>query len=327
MRKWVEAQSRVMERAISPLWSIAVAITTLIGPAIGAGVFWFWGYRARRQRRRNPLSRHLLRSPGHSLLERVDELRWDLAGYLAVSMLPVPFAAMIYLATWVSEGHHPSVFILALSIVFAVGFQLWSVRKVWRVLIEIRPLRLGYEAELAVGQELNDLARLGYRVFHDLSVDEREFNVDHVLVGPAGVFAVETKGRSKPTTSADGRDAWEVQYDGEVLEFPGWKEKKPLAQATAIGNWLRDWLSSAVGDRVAVQPLLTLPGWYVKRTTGRGIPVLSGGQIASYFGGLKRDPAMTPEMIQRIAHQLDQRCRDVEPRAYAQARTQPEKRL
>ena len=50
--------------------------------------------------------------------------------------------------------------------------------------------RLGLEAEMAVGQELNQLLRHGYWVFHDLPADK--FNIDHVVVGRNGVFAVET---------------------------------------------------------------------------------------------------------------------------------------
>jgi hypothetical protein len=149
-----------------------------------------------------------------------------------------------------------------------------------------------------------------------LPVDEREFNVDHVLVGPGGVFAVETKGRPKPKGGEEGQEGWEVRYNGDALEFPGWRERKPLTQATSIAKWVREWLSSAIGESVNVHPVLVLPGWYVKRTSANGIPVLSGRQISSYFSSVGRDPRMTDAMIQRIAHQLDQRCRDVEPRAY-----------
>jgi len=35
----------------------------------------------------------------------------------------------------------------------------------------------------------------GFRVFHDIKA--KDFNIDHAIVGLSGVFAIETKTRSK----------------------------------------------------------------------------------------------------------------------------------
>lgn len=301
----------------SVFWSAALLICVAIGLLLGVGVVWVWNWRKQRSGRRNPLTQHLLRSPGQSIRDKIEDVRWDVAAFFGLAMLPAPLAIAFYLADWVARGQQPSMRLTVMLGLMMIAAQGFLMRKLWKWLNELQRLRLGYEAELAVGQELNDLGRIGYRAYHDLPVDERAFNIDHVLVGPAGVFAVETKGRPKPETGNAGRDAWEVHYDGDTLQFPGWHERKPLRQAVAASDWLRDWLTSSVGDRVVVQPLLVLPGWYVKRTAGKGFPVLSGRQIGSYFSKLRRDARMSDEMIKRIAHQLDQRCRDVEPRAYA----------
>ncbi len=100
--------------------------------------------------------------------------------------------------------------------------------------------------------------------------------------------------------------------------FPGWRETAPIDQAIRNADWLRKWLSSAVGEAVKVQPVLVLPGWYVHRTSGEGIPVLNGKDARGYFTWA-RGPALSAKLVQQIAHQLEQRCRDVAPRAYAQA--------
>ncbi len=80
-----------------------------------------------------------------------------------------------------------------------------------------RRYRLGYEGEIAVGQELNQLMRDGFYVYHDFFVDK--FNIDHIVVGPSGVFAVETKARSKPTSDSPVPD-YKVKYNGKCLQFP-----------------------------------------------------------------------------------------------------------
>ncbi|MBN1547047.1 MAG: NERD domain-containing protein [Syntrophaceae bacterium] len=54
--------------------------------------------------------------------------------------------------------------------------------------------RLGYEGEMATGQELNMLMLEGYHVFHDFPADR--FNIDHIVVSPNGVIAIETKAKS-----------------------------------------------------------------------------------------------------------------------------------
>ena len=77
-------------------------------------------------------------------------------------------------------------------------FETYFIIKLLRLLNRRRKFRLGYEGELAVGQELNQLLREGYEVYHDFPADK--FNIDHIIIGPAGVYAVETKARQKPTT-------------------------------------------------------------------------------------------------------------------------------
>jgi hypothetical protein len=264
-----------------------------------------------REKRRNPLSKDLLRSPGESLRKQIDDINWDLASLFAVSALP----GITLYALYASQPATESVQLNPVAIGFlGLAAQSWILFRIWTQLKRRRQLVLGYEAELAVGQELNQLMRHQFHVFHDLPA-KNDFNVDHIVVGTNGVFAVETKGRSKP--AKDGKAiAWEVSYDGTSLLFPGWTETKPLQQARNQAKWVREWLSSAVGEPVAVQAVLILPGWFIRRTSGSDIPVLSGREADKYFPKFKCGVTLSEQLIQRIVHQLDQRCRDVTPQAY-----------
>ena len=73
----------------------------------------------------------------------------------------------------------------------------------------------------AVWQEMehNGITGATYtlKVYHD--IPGNNFNIDHVVVGPNGVFAVETEGRSKPNRGRGQSDAT-VVYDGRSLTFP-----------------------------------------------------------------------------------------------------------
>lgn len=78
-------------------------------------------------------------------------------------------------------------------------------------------LRLAYLAETAVGQELNQLMLKGYHVYHDFPAEK--FNIDHIVVGPAGIFAIETEARTKKS-NPHGKTNAEILHDGKSLQFP-----------------------------------------------------------------------------------------------------------
>jgi len=169
-------------------------------------------------------------------------------------------------------------------------------------------LRLGYYGELATAQYLQQLVRGGYHVFHDFPAEK--FNIDHIAVGPGGVFAIETKARSKPVLkNGNGRDEAKVIYDGKRLQFPTWNETASLEQAERQAKWLADFLTKSVGEKVNVQPILSLPGWYVERTVRHGMLVVNPKNLSF----LLKSKDLSESMINRIAHQLEQKCRDVEP--------------
>ncbi len=282
---------------------------------VGAVVF-LWRYRAQRSGRRPSLARHLLRSPGESLRARMEDAQWRIASLLAAGMLPLPAVLGIYFTSWVIGSSAPSGDFSTLLAALGLVAQCWLGWRLWKVLARLRSLMLDHEAQLAVGQELAELGRSGYRIFHDFPMGNGEQNIDHVLVGPGGVFCVDTEGRATPARKAGTDEPWELTYDGRTLEFLGWTETEPLLQAQRNADWLQTWLSGAVGKAIAVQPVLALPGWFVRRAGEDGIPVLAGGEIQGWFASRPKSALMSPELIQQVVRQLDQKCRDASPRAH-----------
>jgi hypothetical protein len=168
-------------------------------------------------------------------------------------------------------------------------------------------LRSGYDAEVAVGQELDLLMRRGAVVFHDVPAEG--FNIDHVVVTPTCVYAVETKGYTK-LNKLKGREGATVEFDGATLRFPTWTTDEPIQQAERQGKWLADWIKKASGHSVPVRPVLALPGWFVKEKGIGTVKVFSGKQLSGLLDG--PSPQVDPR-TQSITHQLDQRCRTVIP--------------
>jgi len=261
--------------------------------------------------RRNPLTRGLLRGPGHSLREQANDLRFDLLLYPTYfSALPVVTLAALSMIRGTAGLRLLDWILVGLVTLFVVAFAGYKIIRLTR---KLRDLGLGFEAETSIGQELNLLMMDGFSVFHDVSGDQA-FNVDHVVVGPQGVFAVETKGRSKPVRN-EGVETHRLQYDGKQLLFPGWTETKPLEQARRNADWLRKWLTSAVGTAIDVKPVLMIPGWFIDRTSPPGMAVMNGTNCRNFFVK-SRDAQLSEQLVKQIVHQLDARCRDVEPTTY-----------
>jgi hypothetical protein len=85
---------------------------------------------------------------------------------------------------------------------------------------------------------------------------------------------------------------------------------QPAGQARDNARWLEKELSKATGERLTVQPIVALPGWWVTLKANSDVKVLSGKQISGFIA---KEPAqLSGKAIQQISYQLEQRCRDVE---------------
>jgi hypothetical protein len=185
------------------------------------------------------------------------------------------------------------------------AITIYYLAKTLKLIKKRRVIRLGYEGEIAVGQELNQLMLEGHYVYHDFPADQ--FNIDHIVVGRSGIFAVETSARSKPSTHNRRQDAT-VEYNGKMLNFPDGDDFKIIEQAERQASWLSKWISRAIGDQVAARAIVALPGWFVKRTSADGISVVNPKQFPSLFKHIK-PRTLSDEMISSIVHQLEQKCR------------------
>jgi hypothetical protein len=164
--------------------------------------------------------------------------------------------------------------------------------------------RLGYQGERYVAEELNRLMAHGYQAFHDVPFDNS--NMDHVLVGPTGVFVIETRTTRKPA-AAEGRKKHEVVFDGTALLFPEGPDAKPLQEVRRNRDALSRWLSSATADQICAEGILTIPGWIIARVGRSDIYVVNPKQIRQLVLSCKQYH-LSPAEIQRACHQLEQKC-------------------
>jgi len=184
----------------------------------------------------------------------------------------------------------------------------FSGKRVFEVRKKLKRLRMARDGERAVGEFLEKLRAVGYQVFHDL-VGEG-FNLDHVLIGPAGVYTIETKTYSKP---AKGKA--ELTFDGEAIQIGHWEpQRNPVIQARAQVGWLRSLLKETTGRDFPVHPVIVFPGWFV-RSAGRAekpIWVLNPKALPEYLK--KQQPQLTKEDIKLASYHLSRFIRVEESR-------------
>ncbi|MGW4199726.1 NERD domain-containing protein [Streptomyces sp. NPDC004726] len=74
----------------------------------------------------------------------------------------------------------------------APGFWRWALARLFVRKLEVDSWRTGVTGEQRVGAELERLAGRGWRVLHSIPLPG-EVDIDHLLIGPGGVFCFNTK--------------------------------------------------------------------------------------------------------------------------------------
>jgi hypothetical protein len=236
--------------------------------------------------RRSPLKAKPLPLAGQSIQAEIDYWYDDVLNDHLVLLFGVFAVWTTAFVTWLFPAPPFTLFVMV-SVAFA-GTLAWSVPKVVAARRKIRRLRLGRDGERAVAECLDLVRHDGAWVIHDLPGSG--FNVDHVVVGTQGVFAIETKTWSKPA-SGDAR----IQFDGSNLVVAGTRPSRdPVAQARAQAAWVAQTLEERIGRRFPVRPVVVFPGWFVERApnpVARDVWVLEPKELR---GWLAREPHLIP---------------------------------
>ena len=271
-----------------------------------------WRRRSRKDRAPFPDNAKLLRGSGESLRRKLIALdeKSTFEILIAFGIPPLVGATLAWVAVHLSGS--TQLVALGISLLGLIASLLFVTRRLIAGIDTWRNVNLGYFGERIVGEALEPLKAAGFRVFHDVPAGDAKapFNLDHVIVGPSGVFAIETKTRRKGRARS-GFAEHEIIYDGQVLAYPWGEDRHGLDQALRQARWLQTWLGQLLGADIPVQPILTFPGWMVITRARGAVTVLNPKQIPAAVA-LRGTPLLDPAQIDLISRQLEARCRDVE---------------
>jgi hypothetical protein len=150
--------------------------------------------------------------------------------------------------------------------------------------------RRGAEGERRTARLLDPLERHGWAVLHDLAVPGSRANIDHLVIGPGGVFVIDSK-----------------QYRGRLRLDPTgrlWHGRYPLAPTLRGVDFEADRAAQVLADPgVVVVPIVAVHGAQVPwgKVVTQGVPVVAARHLPSMLRGL---PAVLgPERVAALADQ------------------------
>jgi hypothetical protein len=150
--------------------------------------------------------------------------------------------------------------------------------------------RRGAAGERRTARLLRPLERHGWAVLHDLAVPGSRANLDHLVIGPGGVFAIDSK-----------------QYRGRLQLDPSgrlWHGRYPLAPALLAASFEADQAAQVLPDPgLAVVPIVTVHGAQVPwgKVVVGGVLVVSARRLPSMLRQLPT--VLGPERVVGLADQ------------------------
>jgi hypothetical protein len=180
---------------------------------------------------------------------------------------------------------------LTLAVIAVIADTIYQSRK-----LPGRRLKLTV-AQRQTRKQLNQLARAGYRAIHANPIPESKEQIDHLVVGPTGVFAIDSEAWDKHLVvrTKNARQLWHGPFSmKERLEHARWESQ----QASEL-------LSDVVGRPVTVRPAMAVYGpripWDV--ATIREVDVFSGPRLRKYLRRRANEsgqPPLTHADVERI---------------------------
>jgi hypothetical protein len=125
--------------------------------------------------------------------------------------------------------------------------------------------------------QLARMERKGYRATHFVSLPHSDDQIDHLVIGPAGVFAIDSEAwdRRMPVRTSSHRELWHGPNS----------MKDRLEHARGEATQAAELLSATLGSPVSVRPTMAVYGpkipWDV--ATIRDVDVFSGPRLRKYL--------------------------------------------
>lgn len=184
---------------------------------------------------------------------------------------------------------------LALTLVFA----LYELGKTVRERRQVRFLR---DANVAIGHQLHRMASGTTRVYHDVATDAGF--VDHVVVGPSGVYAINV-------VAHRARKNGNVRLDGNTLYFADSDTGLPITDIAEKSARLEKEFRQLLGHKVRVRSVIAAPGWEIGEQASELHLLVNERNIAMLRGWRDNSDHLMNDDVESLQNELTAKCRKV----------------
>lgn len=181
---------------------------------------------------------------------------------------------------------------------FFAGFAVGAVAAMVLTLSDSPPWhierwRLGAEGERRTAKALRPLTRRGWTLVNDVQTERG--NIDHILVGPAGVFLLETKNLGGIVSVERGVLAVRWREDPDH----GYEAPRVGPRARALAAQLAERLTGSGMPNVWVQPIVVVWGDFPQGSIqSGGVAWVAGKRLAGVLAA--RPTAVSAEQAAEI---------------------------
>jgi Nuclease-related domain len=192
---------------------------------------------------------------------------------------PLVATAGLIAGTLAAQAGFPRAGLAGVAVAALVG---WRLR--FGPSSQARAWQRGAKGEQRTARLLDRLGREGYVSFHDLAMPGSPANLDHLVVGPSGVFVIDSK-----------------QWTGEVHQSVDglvWHNHYRLDRTLASIHWQAETLGRLLG--VPIAPLICVHGAHIQHGGLRvqGVAIVPATLLRSALG---HDQVLSEVNIQRYA--------------------------
>jgi len=281
--------------AISGSATVAIACTFVF---LLAAKFWHLFARSLNAHPNFPDA--IMREAAQRFRDEFEALSRKQSAYLGASLTFVFIFAVAhnFQAQRLFEGYPAwQLYLLLATLLAAAGFALYRLICTVREWRRVRFLR---DANIAVGHSLQRIAVGHGRVFHDVPTPAGV--VDHVIVGPGGVYAVNVVAhramRRENVQLADG----ELRFkpDGKTI---------PITDIASRTTRLEQEFRELLKNSVRVRSVIAVPGWHADSQTGDGHLVVNERTLPMLRGWRSEADYLMDEDVQALQQHLTKTCK------------------
>ncbi len=242
----------------------------------------------------------IMREAAQRFRDELEALSRRQSTYLGASLMFVFIfgVAHTFEAHQLFEGYPAwQLYVLLATLLAAAGLAVYRLGRTIQQWREVRYLR---DANIAVGHSLQRIAVGQGRVFHDVVTPAGV--VDHVLVGPGGIYAVNVVAQR-----AMRRES--VKIADSELHFRPDGKRIAIADIAAKTTRLEQEFRDLLKNSVRVRSVIAVPGWHAESQSSEGHLVVNERTLPMLRGWRDEADYLMDEDVQALQQHLTKTCK------------------